>query len=105
SNTGVLLYQSGTTLGQPTWFDRTGKSIGKVGPPGQYIDFSISPAGTRVAAQREDGTGGADIWLIDFARDASRRFTLGPDYHAGPIWSPDESRMGLFVIQNGRWSL
>src|SRR5205823_7526165 len=44
SDTGVLLYARGGTLSeQLTWFDRTGKSLGKVGDPASYANLALSP--------------------------------------------------------------
>jgi hypothetical protein len=45
SRTGVLTYQTGNSSGssQLTWFDRTGKAVGTVGPPGEIVWASLSP--------------------------------------------------------------
>jgi hypothetical protein len=40
SSNGVLAFQSGTSgNSQLTWFDRSGKSLGTVGPAGDYVDW------------------------------------------------------------------
>ncbi|HMG32761.1 MAG TPA: protein kinase, partial [Blastocatellia bacterium] len=41
SETGVLVYRRGSSRNfQLTWFDRSGKQLGTVGPPGDYVNHS-----------------------------------------------------------------
>src|SRR5262249_55630474 len=68
SDNGTLVYRKGTDVGrQLAWFDRTGKLLGNVGPPGTYNDIMLSPDGKRAAMQRLDG-GNSDIWVMDLVR-------------------------------------
>ena len=107
SENGVLVYDSAAGGGytQLIWFDRAGKQLGRLGPPGLYIEARISPDGRRVAAQLEDGRGGSDIWLLDLARGTSSRFTFYPAYQAAPVWSPDGNRIYFFSSRQGQWSI
>jgi dipeptidyl aminopeptidase/acylaminoacyl peptidase len=105
SNTGVLMYGAGDRGSQLVWFDRAGKQLASLGPPGLDIDFRISPEGRQVAAQREDDRGGADIWLLESARGTALRFTSEPAYDAAPVWSPDGMRIAFFSSRDGRWQL
>ena len=107
SETGVLVYADAGGAGgaQLTWLDRTGKPLGLLWSPGINISATISPDGKQVAVQREDGRGGADIWLMDVARGTALRFTSDPIYHAGPTWSPDGKEIVYFAIRDGRWQL
>ena len=60
SQTGVLVYRSGRNRSfQLTWFDRSGKQIGTVGPPGPYFNPSLSPDEKRVAVDRGELPGQA----------------------------------------------
>ena len=95
SATGVLAYRTGPTGGgnnnQLTWFDRRGKVLGAAAEErlGNSA-LSLSPDGTQVAFDRTDtpaGTG--DIWLHEFARGTSSRFTFDPAADTEPVWSPD----------------
>ena len=86
SAAGSLLYTSPIRY-QFTWFDRTGRPIGKVGDLGEYITFRLSPDGRRIVASR-DLPGGTDLWLLDVDRGSASRFTFAGTYHF-PIWSPD----------------
>lgn len=96
SNTGTLAFRTGARFGQNaqlTWFDRQGRVLGKVGEPGAYDALCLSPDGARVAMNRRDVKLRRSVWLHDFARDTSTRFTLDPIAGAGPIWSPDGNRI------------
>ena len=92
SQNGVLAYTSGALSQnvQLTWFDRSGKSMGTVGAPGDMQWPAISPDGKTVAFDRKDGqTGFYDIWLHDLARGTDSRFTFNSKNNQFPVWSPD----------------
>jgi Tol biopolymer transport system component/predicted Ser/Thr protein kinase len=101
SQNGVLVYNSpfaSSTSGnsQLTWFDRSGKTSGTVGPPGELLGAAISPDGNSVATTRRDPrTGVFDIWLYDLVRGTNSRFTRSP-YNIYPVWSPDSSHIAFF---------
>ncbi|SPE38254.1 Serine/threonine protein kinase [Candidatus Sulfopaludibacter sp. SbA6] len=116
STTGVLAYRTGgagflpTT--QLTWFDRAGKNLGTVGEPGQYNTVALSPDGTRVAVSRNDpqaagtsGLGNTDIWLHEFSRGTSTRFTFDPFFDFMAVWSPDGSRIIFASNRDGPYNL
>jgi Tol biopolymer transport system component len=99
SANGALAYRTGESASdrQLAWFDRQGKQSGTAFDPGPYLDLSLSPDGTRAAILRGTGNG-SDIWLHDFARGVSTRFTFDvnagePDLGKGPVWSPDGTRL------------
>jgi Tol biopolymer transport system component len=90
SNTGVVIYASGGLKAQLTWFDRAGRPLGTLGPPGEVAWTAISPDGGKVAYDRRDAqTGYADIWLYDLVANTDARFTFGPISNSNPVWSPD----------------
>jgi Tol biopolymer transport system component len=108
SATGVLVYRTGPatrilastlagTTGQLTWFDRGGKVLGTEGEPDFYtFGVKLSPDGTRLALTRRNqgrqakaGQGNFDIWIYEFARGVSQRFTSDPGPDRAPVWSPD----------------
>jgi len=98
SRNGVLVYSSGGGGGtQLTWFERSGKPLGTVGPPGEVNWPSISPDGKTVATFRNDPqTGVSDIWLHDLARSSSYRLTSHPKGASYfPMWSGDGSFVGF----------
>jgi eukaryotic-like serine/threonine-protein kinase len=97
SRNGVLVYASGGAgaNSQLTWFDRSGKNLGTVGPLGEMQWAALSPDGNTVAFDRRNGSN-FDIWLFDLVRGAESRFTFGPkginDY---PVWSPDGTHLAF----------
>jgi Tol biopolymer transport system component/predicted Ser/Thr protein kinase len=86
STNGVLVYRSGGSRHmQPTWFDRQGNVLGRVGDAGAYYGLTLSPDGSQAAISIQ-GTQ-LDIWLIDLARGDKKRFTYGKGLNSWPVWS------------------
>jgi dipeptidyl aminopeptidase/acylaminoacyl peptidase len=102
SATGVIAY-AGTLAphGSLTWFDRTGRPVGSIGPEGYYADFRLSPNEKSLAASLLDPrTGIIDVWITDLARGTNSRVDLpGAVLNATPIWSPDGTQ---FVFRTYR---
>ncbi len=97
---GALAYRSGSPASQRLrLFDREGRTLGDIGPPGSYGDVAISPDGHAVAVDLITGATGAfrDIWVIDMVRGTSSRLTFGGANHYGPKWSPDGREIALRV--------
>jgi Tol biopolymer transport system component len=88
SQNGVLAFTSGV-IGpeQLTWYDRSGKVLGVIGPADMILTVAISPDGSTLATDRMDESVGSDIWLHDLSRGSESRFTSG--YARRPVWSPD----------------
>jgi Tol biopolymer transport system component len=90
SANGHLSYLPGSmSLTQMGWFDRAGKSLGDVGPPGQFSEPGQSPDGKRGAFARSDPQQQSDLWLLDLARGTTTRFTFDSSAEASPVWSKD----------------
>jgi Tol biopolymer transport system component len=88
---GILTYFKATGGGssQLAWKDRTGKTLGTVGSPGDYQRPQLAHDGRRVAFEIWDSEAMPDIWIYDMARQTSTRFTFGPANN-NAIWSPDD---------------
>jgi Tol biopolymer transport system component len=93
SSSGTLLYAP-AGLFQLTWFDRTGKQLGKLGEPGQYMSVRFSPDGKQIATTRTEV--GRELWLIDVEHGSSRRTTFDSRGGFFPQWAPD-GRGILFI--------
>jgi Tol biopolymer transport system component len=115
SRDGVLVYSEGgssTNLGsspetwmlQPTWVERTGTEIARVGPYYPYRGAEVSPDGTRIALHRHDDAGG-DVWVIE-PSGADTRITYAPERdNSMPIWSPDGKYVAFNAQRDGKWGL
>jgi Tol biopolymer transport system component len=85
----------GIVVGQLAWFDRAGKVLGTFGDPGTYRALALSPDARRVAFERTDpqNSGVTNVWLYEFARGVTTRFTFDSGFDSHPTWSPDGSRI------------
>jgi len=111
SDAGVLVYQTGTGLAtdrQLTWFDRVGQRLGTIEKPGSYVAVAISPDGTRVAMDRSEPgqpDNAEDVWVHDFARSTSMRFTFDRADDFMAVWSPDGSHLAWSTKRDGQYNL
>jgi Tol biopolymer transport system component len=99
SGTGTIAYRTAPErLSRLVWFDRAGKQIDAVeGPPIAMPArmFDLSADGRRAAIVRSVD-GNEDIWVVDLMRGTQRRMTFDPGADAGPVWSPDGTRLAFY---------
>jgi len=112
SATNVLVYlisgqvgggtMTGNIQGQLTWFDRQGKVLGAIGDPGLYRSVALSPDGKQVAFDRLDPqTQNRNIWVYDFVRGVTTRFTFDSETAVNPLWSSDGSHIAFASRRGG----
>jgi len=106
SQNGILTYQVGGSLGQNAellWFDRNGKQIGEIGPPGDFYTPSLSPDGRKLAI-RVTAPGAStvnNIWIYDLARGVKTRVTFSSANDGLPVWSPDGKTIAFASNRSG----
>jgi Tol biopolymer transport system component len=107
SPAGTLLYTRGNARPLAlTWFDRSGRALGRVGALGQYTNVALSPDGQRLAVSLTAGTPpNRDIWIVDLTTGASSRATSDPAVDATPIWSPDGSQIAFSSQRSGPYQI
>jgi eukaryotic-like serine/threonine-protein kinase len=105
STDGPLAYRAGDTAPrQLTWFDRSGKVLGTLGPNDNtdLADPELSPDGRQVAVTRRTQNN-ADVWILDATR--STRFTFDGSIDQMPIWSPDGSEIVFNSDRKGAFDI
>jgi Tol biopolymer transport system component len=91
----------GAAKSQLLWFDRSGRQVGAVGPPGLFSNPALSPDGRRLAIDQTDSDGRhQNIWIHELAGNALTRLTFAPGLNQDPIWSPDGKRMCSAPVKN-----
>ncbi len=106
SENGVLVYSTGNSATQLTWFDRSGTQLGTVGLQADYLSLRLSPDEKRVAVARTDPPAvAADLWLIELARGVASKLTSEPSMDDFPVWSPDGSQIAFSSTREGAMNL
>jgi hypothetical protein len=91
---GTLLYLSDRSREtQLTWFDRTGRALGTVGPKGNNTGVLLSPDATMVATTRQEPNDVPSLLVHNIARGSSNRLTPVGTSAGAALWSPDSQRI------------
>ncbi len=100
----TLVYREGGGLYQLTWYDERGKVLGTAGQPEVYGPPALSPDGSRAIVVGPDSQGNYALWMLDFSRNTTTRFTFGSGARY-PVWSPDGKRVVFASNSSGTWNL
>jgi eukaryotic-like serine/threonine-protein kinase len=105
SQSGILVYPfSGRRQNRLTWYDtRTG--ITTAFATGPYFNPVISPDGRHLVAERIEGTGHSEIWMVDGGTGAAERWTDGGGLARYPQWSPAGDSVVFASNRSGRYAL
>lgn len=104
SNDGTIVYQPGSvTASRLVWYDHRGTQLKTLGEERDYVDVSLAPDGTRVAATTADDPSNGTVWMFD-ARGVSTRFAT-TSTRARPMWSADGKEVLLLQEINGKFGL
>jgi dipeptidyl aminopeptidase/acylaminoacyl peptidase len=100
SVTGNLVIRPATAIqSELVWFNRRGARVGVAAPPGEYVQFALSPDGSQIAFDRGDlSAQSPDIWLFDLRRGGTSRLTTNQSVDNVPIWSPDGSTVAYASV-------
>jgi eukaryotic-like serine/threonine-protein kinase len=102
----VLQTGKGVDKSQLDWYDRSGKRLGTVGPPGLYGNPAIAPDGRRVAFEQTDKDGRhLDVWVRDLASDAVVRITFRKGLNEHPVWGPGGKQLEFCSNEDIAWGL
>ena len=98
---GTLVYLAGRSRkSRLTWFDRTGKALGAVGPQADQLGVFLSPDATVVANTRLAPNDASAFWLTDLVRGSESRVTPPGSPGIGGLWSADSSRIFYSMQSN-----
>ncbi len=102
SSNGTVAFRDGKPEKQPTWFDRTGKTLGAVGSARLWDEPALSPDETRVSVDGTNPeTNHGTIWAIDLARGTVSPLTPGDTDANDSVWSPDGKSLAYRVNKGG----
>ena len=105
STNGVLAYRAGQAARRRLlWVDRNGKETLALEDEREYVDTWLSPDGRRLVFDADEAGSKGDLWIRDFDRGTTTRFTFEPEREFAPVWSPDGRRI-VFSIQGKSWDL
>ena len=108
SPNGILAYQGENTgaNSRMIMFDRAGKEVKTIGPPGDLIAHKISPNGQRLAVGVLDpSVGNYKLWVYDVFREKETRLTFGPDRVSCPLWAPDGNALVYAANKRGPYDI
>ena len=105
SSDGSLIYVPGSAGGaggewRLVWVDREGQQEALDVPAAAYERPRVSPEGTRVVAEIDEG-GTSSIWIADATRGTLSRVTSEAANDGSPVWTPDGQQVVFTSDRDG----
>ena len=91
STSGALVHRTtgGNAQQQLTWYDGQGKALRSAAAPGDLVrNLNLSPDGVHAAVSFSEIGGQSVVWLLDFSRGTSTRFTFGSSAATAAVCLP-----------------
>lgn len=104
AGSGTVVYNAAakSALSALTWYDRSGKELGRVGEAGTLANPTIGPDGNRVTVDITDvKANNVDVWIADLKQGTTSRFTFDPSEEVAGIWSHSGSLVVFRSAANG----
>jgi eukaryotic-like serine/threonine-protein kinase len=102
SRAGDVVFRNGDPDSQLTWFDRSGKVLGTLGPVGLWDEPAATRDGTRLSAERGEAEMEANhIFEIDGARGTLSRVSPGEWESVDSVWSPEGTKIAFRSNRDG----
>jgi serine/threonine-protein kinase len=104
ADNGLVVYLPGPAAedGSLVQVDRDGSVELLLLPTEAYGTFRLSPDGSQLAAEIQDGS--HDIWIFDLLSLSRRRVTFDGD-NGFPLWSPDGRWVAYVSNRSEQWNL
>lgn len=102
ADTGDLVYQGLRARSEPVWFDRQGRRLGAVLPPGDYSTICLTPDARQVVYESADPvSGNVDIWVVDSDGGAPSRLTFNQAIDFYPVCGPTREEVVFSSLRDG----
>jgi Tol biopolymer transport system component len=102
ADTVVYNSNAAAALSVLTWYDHSGKELGRVGEPGVMANPSLSPDGQRAAVDITDLKSALiGVWVENLDRGTASRFTFDPAEEVTGVWSRDGKWIAYRSIAGG----
>jgi Tol biopolymer transport system component len=90
---------------QIVWKDRTGKSLGNVGPQGATTMVASPDGRLGVFSRTESQNHTVGVWVVDLSRGTTTRFAAPDTTSTSWVWSPDSRRIVYSLLQGAAFDL
>ncbi|MBW3670293.1 MAG: serine/threonine-protein kinase [Acidobacteria bacterium] len=103
SDDGTVVYlPSSTRQSVLQLVDRQGRPLEPISGPEYQGSARFSPDGKKIAIVRSESPGAlSDLWVHDLEFQRSSRISFGGEAEAGPVWSPDQTRIAFACSPRG----